>query len=36
MRRNNVAPNTVTYNTMVSACAKAGLYARAQVGLTLI
>jgi len=33
MRRQGVAPNTVTYNTLVSACAKAGLYARAQVRL---
>jgi len=30
MQRQQVVPNTVTYNTSISACAKAGLYARAQ------
>lgn len=30
MQRAGQPPNAVTYNTLISACAKAGLYARAQ------
>jgi pentatricopeptide repeat protein len=29
-RQPQAAPNAVTYNTLISACAKAGLYAKAQ------
>ena len=29
-RQPQASPNAVTYNTLISACAKAGLYAKAQ------